>query len=263
MAQFNKRYAAAKADILLQRGARGVGLHRAYYDTREIARARVERLDLERIGSSGSVHPRSEVRRVIDRGADGRLPYASSAVYFRTADPAFFAKAWKFSIARNPYDRLVSAFHYLKRLNRGRDDLSSKGQKRSRDQAWAAEVLGPYPDFATFVDRLADAGFREQVLAWLHFQPQWYFLCDRSGRLLVDEVAHLESLDAFTERFNAAGHGLTLDAGVHKRRSERAAWPTYYDAESAARVAGMYARDFEILGYPTDFDASARGDRER
>ena len=261
MAQFNKRYAAAKADILLQRVARGVGLHRAYYDTREIARARVERLDIEKNRKLGLlfIHvPKcggSSIEAQMDVSHTHR-----SAVYFRTADPAFFAKAWKFSIARNPYDRLVSAFHYLKRLNRGRDDLSSKGQKRSRDQAWAAEVLGPYPDFATFVDRLADAGFREQVLAWLHFQPQWYFLCDRSGRLLVDEVAHLESLDAFTERFNAAGHGLTLEAGVHKRRSERAAWPTYYDAESAARVVEMYARDFEILGYPTDFDASARGD---
>ena len=53
----------------------------------------------------------------------------------------------------------------------------------------------------------------------------------------------------------ADGGPETCRAGDRERLPERAAWPTYYDAESAARVAGMYARDFEILGYPTDFDA--------
>ena len=141
---------------------------------------------------------------------------------------------------RNPYDRLVSAFHYLKNHTRS-----------ERDRAWAAGALGEAADFAGFVRRLAEPGFSDRVLAWLHFQPQWYYLCDREGRLLVDEVARLEALDGFAARFNAAGHGVTLDAGVRARPSERAAWQAYYDAETAARVAAIYARDFAILGYPT------------
>ena len=217
MVLYNKRHAASKVDLVLQRVARGVGLHRAYYDTREIARARVERLDIEKNWKLGLLF--IHVPKCGGTSIEAQMGFTHdhrSAVYFRTADPAFFAKAWKFSIARNPYDRLVSAFHHFKRLDRPRQDPLSKGQKRSRTQIWSVEVLGSCPDFATFVDRLADTAFRERMLAWVHFQPQWYFLCDRSGRVLVDEVAHLESLDAFTERFNAAGHGLTLDA----RRAE-------------------------------------------
>jgi len=224
MGRFEPQIATAKADILLQRAARGLGLHRRYFDAREVARARIERLDFGRNRALGLlfVHvPKCggssvEAQLGIDHGH-------RSAVYFRAADPALFARAWKFSIVRNPYDRLVSAFHYLKNHTRS-----------ERDRAWAAEP-----------------GFSDRVLAWLHFQPQWYYLCDREGRLLVDEVARLEALDGFAARFNAAGHGVTLDAGVRARPSERAAWQAYYDAETAARVAAMYARDFAILGYPT------------
>ena len=67
----------------------------------------------------------------------------------------------------------------------------------------------------------------------------------------MDEVARLEALDAFAARLNAAGHGVTLDAGGRAGPLARAAWQDYYDAETAARVAELYARDFAILGYPT------------
>ena len=240
MNRFEPQIATAKADILLQRAARGLGLHRRYFDAREIARARIERLDLGRNRALGLlfVHvPKCGGSSVEDQL--GVHHGHRSAVYFRAADPELFARAWKFSIVRNPYDRLVSAFHYL------------KGHSFSeRDRAWAAATLGDCPDFAGFLDRLAEPGFRDRVLAWLHFQPQWYYLCDARGRLLVDEAARLEDLDGFAARFNAAGRGVTLDTGVRRRPSERAAWQDYYDAASLARVAAIYARDFEIFGYP-------------
>jgi hypothetical protein len=241
MRRFEPQIAAAKADILLQRAARGLGLHRGYFDARELARARLERLDLARNRALGLLFV--HVPKCGGSSVEAQLGVEHghrSAVYFRAADPGFFARAWKFSIVRNPYDRLVSAFHYLKHHTRS-----------ERDRAWADEALGSTPDFAAFAARLADPGFRDRVLAWLHFQPQWYYLCDGRGRLMVDEVARLEALDAFASRFNAAGHGVTLDPAVRARPSERAAWPDYYDAATAAVVADLYARDFAIFGYPT------------
>ena len=69
MNRFEPQIATAKADILLQRAARGLGLHRRYFDAREIARARIERLDL---GAEPRARPpvraRAEVRRVLGRG---------------------------------------------------------------------------------------------------------------------------------------------------------------------------------------------------
>jgi hypothetical protein len=241
MGRYNREFSVAKADAVLQRAARGIGLHREYYDARQTTRARLERRDLapnRRLGLL-FVH----VPKCGGSSIEAQMGFDHahrSAIYFRAADPDFFARAFKFSIVRNPYDRLVSAFHYLK------GQTSTK-----RDRAWAATMLGSSPDFAAFARRLADPGFREQVLTWVHFQPQWYFLCDRSGRVLVDEVGRLEAFDDFIERFNAAGHGLTLDTAVRKRSSEHLGAPSYYDEETAATVAAMYARDFEVFGYPT------------
>ncbi len=250
MRRFEPQIAAAKADILLQRAARRLGLHRRYFDAREVARTRLERLDLERNRALGLLFV--HVPKCGGSSVEAQLGVFHghrSAVYFRAADPGLFAAAWKFSIVRNPYDRLVSAFHYLKHHTRS-----------ERDRAWADAVLGPCPDFAAFAARLAEPGFRGRVLAWLHFQPQWYYLCDARGRLLVDEVARLEALDAFAARFNAAGHAVTLDTRVRERPSARAAWQDYYDAATAATVADLYARDFAIFGYPTAVSAGGAGD---
>jgi hypothetical protein len=250
MRRFEPQIAAAKADILLQRAARRLGQHRRYFDAREVARARLERLDLARNRALGLLFV--HVPKCGGSSVETQLGVFHghrSAVYFRAADPGLFAAAWKFSIVRNPYDRLVSGFHYLKHHTRS-----------ERDRAWADAVLGPCPDFAAFAARLAEPGFRGRVLAWLHFQPQWYYLCDARGRLLVDEVARLEALDAFAARFNAAGHAVTLDTRVRERPSARAAWQDYYDAATAATVADLYARDFGIFGYPTAVSAGGAGD---
>jgi Sulfotransferase family len=239
--KFTPGLAAASLDLGLQALAERVNRRRLYYDAREVLRAKAERLDLAPNRALGAlfVHiPKCGGTSVENQ--IGAFHGHRSAVYFRAADPRLFAAAWKFSIVRNPYDRLVSGFHYLKHHTRS-----------ERDRAWADAVLGPCPDFAAFAARLAEPGFRDRVLAWLHFQPQWYYLCDAGGRLLVDEVARLEEFAAFAARFNAAGHAVAFDTGVRRRPSDRAAWPTYYDAATAARVAAIYARDFEILGYPT------------
>jgi hypothetical protein len=245
MEKFERQMAAAKADFLLQRAARRLGQHRRYFDAREVARARLERPDLAVNRRTGLLFV--HVPKCAGSTVEAQLGVEHghrSAVYFRAADPRLFAELWKFSIARNPFDRLVSAFHYL------------KGRTRSyRDRAWAEEVLGACPDFATFAVRLAEPAFRESVLAWLHFQPQWYYLCDRDGRLLVDEVARVEAIDEFAARFNAAGHPVKLDMGQQRRRSARAPWAEYYDPSTAALVAEIYARDFAILGYPTTVEA--------
>ncbi|MFO1209250.1 MAG: sulfotransferase family 2 domain-containing protein [Amaricoccus sp.] len=238
-----KRDLVNRADVILQRATRGVGLHRSWYDVREVARARLERRDLDANRKLGLLFVHVPKCGGSSIEAQWGFSHAHrSAVYFRAADPAFFARAWKFSIVRNPYDRLVSAFHYLK-----------SGASPKAGRVWAADVLADVPDFAAFTRRLGERDFRERVMAWLHFQPQWYFLCDKSGKLIVDEVGRLEAYGDFIDRFNAAGHGLTLNASVRERASKHLAWPSHYDAESAGRVAALYARDFEIFGYPTSF----------
>src|SRR5271167_838241 len=65
---------------------------------------------------------------------------------YRAADAALFKKAYKFSVIRNPWDRLVSAFHYLK------FGTTSPNDRRSgEDEAWSARYLSGTNSFAEFM----------------------------------------------------------------------------------------------------------------
>ncbi len=74
-----------------------------------------------------------------------------------------FDSFFKFTFVRNPWDRTVSAYYYLK------DGGRVKNDRRMRDR-WIA----PHATFRDFV-----LGFvtEENVSAAIHFRPQNEFLC--------------------------------------------------------------------------------------
>ena len=235
---------AARVDEFLQSVVRGVGLHRRYFDLRESLRAKFDRLPLEPYREQGLlfIHvPKcggSSIERQIGRSHGHR-----SATYFRTADPELFGEVHKAALVRNPYDRLVSGFHYLKNHTQSQ-----------RDRAWAARTLTGIDDFGAFLAALEAPDFRNRVLHWLHFLPQWYYLCDGRGRLLVDEVGRLEAFDDFAVSIGRR-LGLPVTGEVQVRKSNRGAYSAYYDPRSARLVREMYAEDFEIFAYSTELEA--------
>ena len=163
---------AASVDVSLQAIADRVNRRRLYYDAREYLRARVERLDLAPNRALGAIFvhiPKCGGTSVENQ--IGVFHGHRSAVYFRAADRAFFARAFKFTLVRNPYDRLVSGFHYLKHH-----------ATAPLDRAWVARTLGGISDFQEFAEALEDPAFARRVTAWKHFVPQWYFVCDGRGR---------------------------------------------------------------------------------
>ncbi len=166
-------------------------------------------------------------------------PGHAPALYYAAELPEIMARGRSFGVCRNPYDRLVSAYHFLKHSPR-----------TTNDRDWAEEVLSPYPAFRDFVKGLAGPVTRSRVLTRLHFFPQRWFLCDARGRPLVGHVARFEGygaeMEALSERF-----GLDLTAG-HANASRRGDWRDYYDAETEAIAHAMYRRDFEIFGYPRE-----------
>lgn len=239
-----REFAAVRADLALQSLSAGAGLHRSYFDTREWLRARRERLPLERYREQGLlfIHvPKcggSSVEAQI-----GTFHGHRTATYFLYADPELFARLHKAALVRNPYDRLVSGFHYLKNHARA-----------LRDRAWTAAMLDGIDDFSAFLVALEAADFRARVLHWLHFVPQWYFICDPKGRLLVDEVGRLEDFDAFAASLGRR-LGQPVSSEVRAKPSRRGSYRDYFTPRGAALVREMYARDFEILGYRDDLEA--------
>lgn len=167
-----------------------------------------------------------------------------AAEAYLQADPEFFAAAYKFAIVRNPWDRLVSAYHFI------RDSPSQYNEVvRNTD-------LRNTPDFASFLGKLRSPLFRNRIMARMHFLPQTHFLCDSKGKMLVDRVGRLEEMpgtfDFLTEPLSKRFELETHNKGSHKDFRE------YYTANwQIALVGRMYAADCRTFGY--GFDQSQSG----
>lgn len=238
---------AVAADARLQQLARRAGLQRRYFDLREYARARLERRDLSENARAGAIFV--HVPKCAGTTITRQVPIAHwhrSAQYYRWRDPALFESAFTFGFVRNPFDRLVSAFHYL------RSDGAS-----ARDAAWARRNLGEFADFPAFAAGLERRAVRDRVLGWLHFLPQSYFLCDHADRVLVDFVGRTERFSEGLDEINART-GLGLENQRH-RAVARAPAARLYDAAATRLVADLYAADFGIFGYDRTPDASPDG----
>ena len=149
----------------------------------------------------------------------------------------------RFAITRNPWDRLVSAYRFLRRG----EGIGG----RNAGHVWRAEQYRR-PEFASF-----DAFVRE----WLArrdpekldvaLQPQSLFVCDGRGRLLVDQIGRYEDLDASYAAIRCMVRGLPKFADSN-RSGPAVDYRTFYTPELAELVGSIYANDVETFAYSFD-----------
>jgi len=176
----------------------------------------------------------------VAKGLFGYLPYHYTAIDYRVIyGRKTFAEYFKFAFVRNPWDRLYSAYRYLKAG--GWDD---------KDKAWAATNLGTCDNFATFVKHWISP---DNIRRHLHFQPQCYFICDTKGRLLVDYLAYFETIN---DDFKEITKRLHIDTHLGNHNVNPGSdYRDAYDEDSRNIVADIYAQDIAFFGY--DFDGIA------
>jgi hypothetical protein len=166
------------------------------------------------------------------------------AYAYRWASPAFFDHAFKFAVVRNPWDRAVSAFHFL------------KSPRYPDDKAWSDRHLNGVDTFADFLEALRRPLFRNLVLSELHFHPQIGFVGDLKGRVLVDQVIYFENLANGLRRV-ADRLRLAPPEGIEQlNASDRGDYREYYDTRGRELVGQMYARDVATFGY--NFEGATR-----
>ncbi len=144
---------------------------------------------------------------------------------------------FKFAFVRNPWDRLVSAWAFLR-----------DGGYNHWDREWAEKNLAQFPDFESFVLRWIS---RERVEnGYGHFRPQVYYLRNGRGRIGLDFLGRFENL---AQDFKRVGQLLGCPAmlGSHNRTRSRqsSAYRDYYTPRSAEAVAAAYRDDIETFGY--------------
>ena len=147
--------------------------------------------------------------------------------------PERFRDYFKFAIVRNPWDRLVSAYTFLK-----------DGGLAGRDAEWARANLAQFRDFDDFVLH----GLSERFMYnKLHFVPQWEYVCDAGGRMAMDYLGRYETLP---QDYAVIAKQLGVMAELPKSNaSKRGDFRRYYTDASVEKVARLYKKDVEIFGY--------------
>ncbi len=150
-----------------------------------------------------------------------------------------FAEYFKFAFVRNPWDRVVSAYLFLK-----------QGGLHGGDQRWATAKLEAYPTFDAFVHGWLKP---ENIRSGRHFVPQVdYIRMPGKQTTELDFVGFFENLRGDYDYIRKTlGTGEALAAknttpGKHKD------FRSYYTAETQAIVAEVYREDIELLGYTFD-----------
>ena len=167
-------------------------------------------------------------------GYGGGRQHCSYQCYLMS-DAEKFRKYYKFTIVRNPYDRLVSGYWYMK----------NGGNKKS-DMQFKTVIDEEYPDFKSFVFGFLN---KDRIHEIKIFNPQYIYLFDRFDILQVDYIARFESLaDDFRvieERLELRDRGLAV-----VNPSNKGNYREYYtDDEVVRRVQYLYSKDFELLRY--------------
>ena len=135
-----------------------------------------------------------------------------------------FDAYFRFTVVRNPYDRIVSQYASMRR----RPDLR--------------EFIGmdEHAEFKRYLELIA----KKTHVQWM---PQTAFLQDEEGNQIVSEIGRFERLaDYSRELFARLGIQTVLP---HANASSRQPLEAYYDDEARAMVASLYSGDLRALGY--------------
>ena len=140
-------------------------------------------------------------------------------------------KAWKalytFTFIRNPYDRIFSLFHYLRKVDRLPVD-------------W---------DFAKFVKELGDADRHNKILQYYGLRCSMFdMLADADGRFLVKDIFRFEdrsnALRVLEDRLGIDFCGTHIQSAASGKNYRSA-----YNEETKKIVKQKYARDLQIFNY--------------
>lgn len=156
-----------------------------------------------------------------------------------------YRKAWKFTITRDPWERIVSAWRFLK---------AGGYHAHDNDRKYFAANLSQYPTFDHFVnDWLVDQNLNQ--CGCVHFKPQLHYLTAFDGSVPMDCIVKLSDLSQEYEKLrNRFGGGeLIVDNATKGGPVDYCSF--YTSDETLANVSQIYAEDIEILGYRQEVES--------
>jgi len=188
----------------------------------------------------GFVHTPKAAGTSLSHALYGTFVPHVSAWALRTYDPQVWDAVPTFSVVRNPWDRLLSAYRFA---------IAGGGQGEGAVRIVNAEAYRG-DDFASF-ERFVLGWLSDQDLATADvvFRPQAPWLCGLDGALLVEHVGRMEDMPSLAKHVSGLlGRPISIPR-LNTTAPPDGDWRAAYTAETRRRVARIYAEDIERFGY--------------
>ena len=140
-----------------------------------------------------------------------------------------------FCFVRNPWDRLVSSYFFLKQ--------GGHPKFRAEDTADFNEYFGEHETFRDMLINWDDRYYNQ-----IHFRPQYQWICDSNDRLIPQYIGRFENIQ---HDYNVICDklGLPRKKLPHANNSKHKHYTEYYDETTRQIVAEKYIKDIELFDY--------------
>ncbi len=147
-----------------------------------------------------------------------------------------FNEYFKFAFVRNPWDRLLSAYLYLK-----------DGGRNKWDYKWASVHLS---EFTTFKDFVMEWVSKNNINTGIHFMPQYKYLTSTNSNIPeVDFIGYFENINNDYEYIRSKlGFGKKLIFS-NKTQNKTRDYRVYYNDDMIEVVSKTYDLDIKLFGY--------------
>ena len=164
-----------------------------------------------------------------DVSLEGHRSFYFNSIALNTKNEVFFF----FAFVRNPFDRLYSAYKFLR-----------KGGMNNFDKLTFETHLSEFKDFEDFILN----GLNKKLIYQItHFIPQHEYLCDSKGNILVDFIGRFENLD---KDIILLSKKLKKDINLsHHNFNSKLDYTEVYTDEMIYRVSNIYQKDIDIFKY--------------
>lgn len=139
----------------------------------------------------------------------------------------------KFSIVRNPYDRLISEYYWSKpKLN-----IGYKSNKT-------------FDYFLNEVEDIVTNKKYELTIYHNHFIPQYEFICDSSDNIMINKLFKFEEFEKIINFLNKKNYDLRKKKNFNVSKNDK---KIILNNNQKNKIYELYKKDFEIFKYEKDF----------
>lgn len=182
--------------------------------------------------------PKSAGTSITNEIYGGRIGHFTASECKKYLGTYRFNSFFKFSVTRNPYDRLVSSYFYATQGGTSEGGINNPSLYQSY----------PFRTFKSFVKEWLV--YQKMDKVEMIFRPQYLFLYE-NDKLLVDYIGKVEALKEVEEelfiKLNISYNFNHLNRSVRNK-----SYHQYYDEETKRIVKTIYKKDFDYLGYEVE-----------